>query len=227
MIKYFKDWNSFEKAWLAVFTVITLSLFFARHDTWIGLTASLTGMFCVVLTAKGRISSFYFGLINILTYSYVAYKSAYYGDVMLNMLFFLPTTFIGIINWRKNLSKEAVKTVIVQRLSRQQKANWFLLSLAATVVYGLFLHLINGTLPFIDSITTIFSIAATLLLINRYTFQWFFWIMVDVWSIVMWAYIFLRDGNEISVLVMWAAFLVNAIYGYFNWRKIERRQYGR
>ena len=51
--------------------------------------------------------------------------------------------------------------------------------------------------------------------------------MVDVFSIVMWAYIFLRDGNEISMLVMWSAFLVNAIYGYYNWRKMEKNQNGK
>src|SRR3989344_8673386 len=79
----FKDWNLFEKIWIITFTLVNIYLFFSWGDTWIGLTASLTGMLCVVLTAKGKISSFYWGLINIFAYSYVAYQSAYYGDVLL------------------------------------------------------------------------------------------------------------------------------------------------
>ena len=78
---YAKDWSLFEKIWLLTFTIVNIYLFFAWQDSWIGLTASLTGMLCVVLTAKARISSFYWGLINILTYSYVAYQSRYFGDV--------------------------------------------------------------------------------------------------------------------------------------------------
>lgn len=56
MKNYFKDWNLSEKIWLFTFTAVNLYLFFAWHDTWIGLTASITGMLCVVLTAKGKIS---------------------------------------------------------------------------------------------------------------------------------------------------------------------------
>ena len=59
---------------------------------------------------------------------------------------------------------------------------------------------------------------------KRLTEQWFFWIMVDVLSIIMWAYIFITSGGDVSMLVMWSAFLVNAVYGYYNWRKLEKKQ---
>jgi len=228
MKKYFKDWNTFEKLWLGVFTLINIYLFFAWHDTLIGLVASLTGMLCVVLTAKGKISSFYVGLINILTYSYVAYGSKYYGDVMLNMLYFLPMTFVGIYYWKKNTKKEKEgEKLLINHLSWKNKFIWLVISLIIVVDYGFLLNWLGGTLPFVDSVTTVFSIVATIMLTKRLTDQWMYWILVDIWSIVMWAFIFLRDGNEVSMLVMWSAFLVNAVYGYYNWRKMEREQNGK
>lgn len=228
MKKLFKDWNLFEKIWLLTFTAVNIYLFFAWHDTWIGLTASLTGMLCVVLTAKGKISSFYWGLINIFAYSYVAYGSAYYGDVMLNMLYFLPMTFFGIYFWGKNSKKkDETKVVLVKKLNWKNKILVLGLSLILVYGLGLFLKMIQGTLPFVDSTTTIFSIIATVLLTKRYADQWFYWIMVDIWSIVMWVFIFIRDGNQVSMLVMWTAFLANALYGYYNWLKLEREQNGK
>jgi nicotinamide mononucleotide transporter len=225
MKDYVKDWTLFERMWLATFTAINIYLFFAVGDTWIGLIASLTGMLCVILTTKGKISNFYWGLANILAYSYVAWQSKYYGDVGLNMLFFLPMTFPGIYYWKKNYAKiKHSKRVIVKSLTWKNKIFWFLVSLIALFLFGLFLRYVHGTLPFIDSTTTIFSIVATILLTKRYSDQWFYWIMVDIWSIVMWVYIFLRDGNQVSMLVMWSAFLVNALYGYYNWIKMERLQ---
>ena len=223
--KYFKSWTLFEKSWLIVFTLINLYLFYVWQDTVIGLIASLTGMLCVVLTAKARISSFYYGLVNILAYSYVAYKSAYYGDVMLNMLFFLPMAFIGIYYWKKNIRKKSIKDVVVRSLSWKERISWFAISLAALFAYGLILKLINGTLPFIDSSTTVFSIIATIMLTRRLTDQWFYWIMVDVLSIIMWVYIFVTTGGDVSMLVMWSAYLVNAIYGFYNWRKMENKHH--
>ncbi len=228
MKKILKDWNLFEKIWLLAFTAVNIYLFFAWHDTWIGLTASLTGMLCVVLTAKGKISSFYWGLINIFAYSYVAYSSAYYGDVILNMLYFLPMTFFGIYFWGKNSKKkDETKVVLVKKLSWRNKILVFGLSLILVYGLGLFLKMIQGTLPFVDSTTTIFSIIATILLTKRYADQWFYWIMVDIWSIVMWVFIFVRDGNQVSMLVMWTAFLANALYGYYNWLKLEKEQNGK
>jgi nicotinamide mononucleotide transporter len=222
---YVKEWTVFERIWLLTFTSVNIYLFFALGDTWIGLTASLTGMLCVVLTTKGKISNFYWGLINIFAYSYVAWQSKYYGDVGLNMLFFLPMTVPGIYYWKKNYAKvNSSKRVLVKSLRWRDKVLWFAGSLMVLYLFGLFLKSVHGTLPFIDSTTTVFSIVATILLTKRYSDQWFYWIMVDVWSIVMWIYIFLRDGNQVSMLVMWTAFLVNALYGYYNWRKLERLQ---
>jgi nicotinamide mononucleotide transporter len=219
---YFKDWNTFEKLWLFAFTLVNIYLFFAWKDSWIGLTASLTGMLCVVLTAKAKLSSFYWGLINIFAYSYVAFSSKYYGDVMLNLGYFLPMTFIGIYYWKKNLDKKDA-TVKVTSLDMKNKILWFVISLALIFDYGLLLRWMGGTLPFVDSLTTVFSVVATILLNKRCSDQWFYWIMVDVFSIVMWVFIFIRDGNQVSMLVMWTAFLVNAAYGYYNWKKLEKK----
>lgn len=220
--RLFKDWTLYEKLWIVIFFAVNIYLFFAWQDTWIGLTASLTGMLCVVLTAKGKISSFYWGLINILTYSYLAWRSAYFGDVALNMLYFLPMTFFGIYYWKKNARDKDKKEVKVKILSWKEKSIWAILSVMGTIVLGLILMMLKGTLPFIDASTTIFSIVATILLTKRATDQWIYWILVDVLSIAMWAYIFFTSGSDISMLVMWTAYLVNACYGYYNWRKLEK-----
>jgi nicotinamide mononucleotide transporter len=136
-------------------------------------------------------------------------------------------TFVGIYYWSKNTKKKYdKKKLIVRSLTWTEKAVWLVISLALTYAFGLFLKFLHGTLPFVDSVTTIFSIVATIMLTKRMTDQWFYWILVDVWSIVMWVYIFLRDGNQVSMLVMWSAFLVNAIYGYSNWIRLERDKVG-
>ena len=224
---YVRGWTTFEISWLLIFTIINIYLFIAWQDSWIGLTASITGMICVVLTAKARISSFYFGLVNILAYSYVAFQSAYYGDVMLNMLYFLPMTFVGIYYWRRNRKGNKKDEIVVKSLDWERRIIWFLSSIVILIVYGLILTIIKGTLPFIDSATTVFSVIATLMLNKRLTEQWFYWIAVDVLAIIMWAYIFITSGGDVSMLVMWSAFLVNAVYGYFNWKRLERKNNGK
>lgn len=55
--------------------------------------------------------------------------------------------------------------------------------------------------------------------------QWILWIVVDVVSIIMWFIVVFQQGsNDIGVLIMWSAYLINAIYGFLNWIAMYRRQ---
>ena len=68
----FKEWTWFERIWLMVFTAINVYLYVQWDSGLIGLISSMTGMLCVVLVAKGKISNFLFGIINTATYAYIS-----------------------------------------------------------------------------------------------------------------------------------------------------------
>ena len=141
------------------------------------------------------------------------------------MFYFLPVQFVGLYYWRKNANKERIKDdVLVTHLGFNEKLSWMIISILGIFLYGLFLRYLGGTLPFVDSTSTILSIIAMILMIKRVTEQWILWIAIDVVSIYMWAYILFQGGNGISMLIMWTAYLVNAMYGYHNWRKLEKIQ---
>lgn len=220
---YFDDWTLFERWWLAIFTTVTVYLFFAWHDSLVGLGASLTGMMCVILTAKGKISNYYFGIVNCVLYAYVAYQSQYYGEVMLNILYFLPLQFIGIHYWRKHVdTRKTDDDVIVGWFSWKQRALWVLITILGTVGVGVFLRAIRSELPYVGAFTVILSVIAMVLTVKRVAEQWVLWIVVDVVTIYMWVVSLANGGNDISVLIMWVAFLTNAFYGFINWVRLGK-----
>jgi nicotinamide mononucleotide transporter len=222
-----KNWTRFEIGWLFTFTLINIYLFFAWSDSLLGLISSISGMLCVVLVAKGKIANYYFGIVQTLTYAYIAYGYGLYGEVMLNALFYFPVQFIGIYMWKKNKTEHGVKgeDVIISSLT---KKGWFytvLSILILTIGYGFFLKFLGGNLVWTDSATNVLSIAAQILMLKRYTEQWLLWISVNVLSIFLWlGALISQGGNDFSMLVMWSAFLVNSIYGYLNWRKLSIKQ---
>lgn len=222
---YFADWSWFERVWLFAFTAVTIYLYVALDDTLIGLLASLTGMLSVVLVAKGKTWNYYPGIINVVLYAFVAYGQKYYGEVMLNLLYFLPMQFIGLIMWRRNgVSEEKRNDVKVAVMTNRARLYWSLLCLAATIAYAWVLKAMGGALPFIDSLTAVLSIVAMIFMVKRYVEQWVVWIIIDVLTIYMWLVAFMGDGNDVSILVMWIAYLANAIYGWLNWRAQYRVQ---
>lgn len=227
MVGILKNWTRFEMVWLFTFTMVNIYLYFAWQDSLIGLISSISGMLCVVLVAKGKITNYYFGIIQTLTYAYIAYGYGLYGEVMLNALFYFPVQFIGIYLWSRNKTDQGVKgeDVIIKRLS---KIGWFYTItsvLTLTVAYGFFLKYLGGNNVWTDSATNVLSIAAQILMLKRFTEQWILWISVNILSIFLWlSALITQGGNDFSMLVMWSAFLVNSIYGYINWRKLYIKQ---
>ena len=62
-------WRGWEVLWLAVATLSVLCVSVLLGDNLLGILSSVTGVICVVLTAKGKLASYYFGVVNCVLYS--------------------------------------------------------------------------------------------------------------------------------------------------------------
>ena len=80
-------------------------------------------------------------------------------------------------------------------------------------------RLIDGTLPFVDAMSTVFSIFAQILCVKRYMEQWVLWVIVDVVTVIMWVYAFINGTGDMATVLMWSVYLVNAIIMLVKWNK--------
>lgn len=215
-------WKPFDIIWLCIATVVILALSIYWRDNWISLTAGLTGVWCVILTGKGKRSSFLIGLVNSVLYAWIAFDAKYYGEVMLNLLYYVPAGVIGWFAWKKHINEETGE-VIKTRLSMKGGIAVYSLTAAAIFLYGLVLRTLGGNLPFIDSMSTVVSITAQILSIKRLTEQWILWIIVDAVTVVMWAVNFINGRETIATLAMWCIYLLNAIFMFIKWNKESKK----
>src|SRR5690606_26178752 len=227
--KFFEDWSLFEKSWLLIFTAINIYLFFAWDDTLLGLISSLSGMLCVLLVAKGKISNYYFGIIQTSTYAYISFTYGLYGEAMLNGLFYFPIQFIGLYLWYRNTikNKDSVQgeDVIVKTMKMSSWLYTVIAIIIGTALYAILLQTIGGRSVGLDSATNVLSITAQILMLKRFAEQWLFWILVNILSIALWVITLdSTGGNDYTLVVMWTAFLFNSMYGYYNWRKMAKKQ---
>ena len=218
--KYIKSemtgWSAFDLIWLAFATAVILALSIYWQDSWMSLLAAITGVWCVILTGKGKRSSFIFGLINVVFYAIVSFQAKYYGEVMLNALYYFPMNFVGWFAWKKHMNDETGE-VVKERLSIKKSVVVYAATAVAIFGYGLILQTLGGSLPYIDSMSTVISIAAQILSIKRLMEQWVLWIVVDVVTVVMWAVNFAQGNESIAMLAMWSVYLLNAIIMFIRW----------
>ena len=195
----------------------------------IGAIAGMSGMICNVLCAKRNISNYFFGLLNVTLYAWIAWQNRIYGDVALNLIYYLPMQFVGFFTWykRRDVESEEDKSAVkVKRLSRKQRIKLLVLMGIIIFVTGFILkRYTSDPQPFKDSATTIISIVAMLLMVATFVEQWWLWIAVNIISTVMWIYAY-QSGGEGSgeMIIKWFFNLANSINGYIVWSKAVKKQ---
>ena len=211
-------WKIGDAAWMVLANLVIILVSIYQHDSLLSIFAALTGVICVILCGLGKVSNYFWGTINVILYAIVAYKAKYYGDVMLNLLYYFPTNIVGWVLWEKNLNKES-NCVYKKRMTIKQDVYLSIISIVSVVGYSFILKLLGGNLPLADSMSTVFSVIAQILMIKRYAEQWVIWIVVDVVSVIMWFVALFNEGASIAMLLMWSVYLGNAVIMFIKWMK--------
>lgn len=217
-------WKAWEIIWLlfSISVMVTLSLYWG--DNFRGIAAGVTGVLCVILTGKGKMSCYLFGAINTILYAWIAFEARYYGEVMLNSLYYLPMQFVGWSMWKKHIDQEA-KEVIKARLSIKKEVMVAIISIISVFIYGTVLKKMGGNLPYIDSMSTCLSVLAMILSVKRLMEQWVLWIVIDVITVYMWLVDYINGGSDVATLLMWSIYLINAIIMFWKWHKESHKEF--
>ncbi len=214
----FTGWKMWQIVWIFLANAVILGVSLYLGDTALGILASLTGVSCVILCGMGKLSNYIFGTINVVLYAIVAWKAKYYGDVMLNLLYYFPTNLLGFFVWSKHINHEN-NEVYKKRMTWKQDTVLGIVSVAGVLGYSYILKKMGGNLPIVDSMSTVFSVIAQILMIKRFVEQWIIWIIVDIVSVIMWIAAFFTGGESVAVLMMWSVYLANAIIMFVKWSR--------
>jgi len=222
-------WNKYEILWGILSVTILAVVSVKTTDDYLILTtiATITGMFNLLLVAKGKVLNYFFALINNLTYAYICYQQGIYGQFLLFAFWFFPMQFYGFYSWTKPQNTSENNDIMTKNLNNRQRFVLILGILVAATLYGYFIlmgyfHQQIGLIP--DSLTGVVSVVAITLMVKAYVEQWILWIVINTLSTVIWLQQYLSgDGAGIAFLVMWLIYLINAVYGYINWKKLNER----
>lgn len=245
MFKDFKGFTLYEKWFFSLFLILQCFVFVLPllvgeaqgigKEAILNLIASISGVVCVFMAAKGRLSTYFFGVIQVCTYGYLSFKAHFMGEVGMQVIF-LIFQFIGLVVWWRHMKQDPeVKNAKVKEVDAKglTPLTWIVTLVLTVVLYlGLvaLLYQLSGDFyaqhPWVDGTSTALSIVGQTLMTLRFKEQWLFWIAVNLITIVLWAQAF-NDAIQthtvsygaMAMILMWMAFLINSIYGYRQWRR--------
>lgn len=210
--------------WSGSVLLITLSFLIFDRESYVSLAASLIGVTSLIFAAKGDPIAQGLMIVFSLLYGYISYSFAYYGEMATYLGMTGPMAVFSLISWLRHPFEGRRREVEVSRLSRREWAFMLILSVPVTVVFFFVLRHFGtaNLLPSTVSVTT--SFIAVYLTFRRNPYFALAYAANDGVLILLWTLASMKDSSYVSVLMCFVAFLVNDLYGFVSWKKMERRQ---
>lgn len=210
--------------WYSSVIFIVMSFCIFDRENFLALAASLIGVTSLIFNAKGNPVGQLLMVIFSLLYGIISYTFSYYGEMITYLGMTMPMAFFALISWLKNPYNGNKSQVKINSLSKKEVIFMFLAAAAITVGFYFILDAFGtaNIIPSTISVTT--SFLAVYLTFRRSSYFALAYAANDIVLVVLWVMASLTDTRYISVVVCFAAFLVNDIYGFVNWKRIKKRQ---
>ena len=197
--------------------LLQLVVYAITPDSWLGMVSGISGVISVVLCAKGKISFYFIGFVQTISYLILAWQNKFYGEVIENV-FYLVTMVWGIFIWKEHITtdEDGATLVVGKKFTVWQWIASIVGTVVLTVMMGFVLTKIGSNQAYTDAATNVLAIFAQLLMIWRYREQWIVWFIIDILCLKMW----FVAGNW-SMVAMYIAWTINCIYGWYNWKKLS------
>ena len=210
--------------WGSSAALILVSFFLFDRVNFMTLAASLIGTTSLIFNAKGNPMVQALMVIFSLLYGVISYTFSYYGEMITYLGMTGPMALFALISWLRNPYKGNHAEVTVNRIGKWEYSGMYLATALVTLGFYFILEHFNtaNIIPSTLSVTT--SFIAVYLTFRRSPYFALAYAANDVVLIVLWILAAKEDISYLSVIICFVMFLVNDLYGFVSWKRMEKRQ---
>ncbi len=210
--------------WCSSVIFIAVSFIIFDRENYLTLSASLIGVTSLIFNAKGNPFGQLLMIIFSLLYGIISFTFSYYGEMITYLGMTMPMAAFALVSWLKNPYNGNKAEVEVNSISKKETALMWAITAVITAAFYFILDFFNtaNIIPSTISVTT--SFLAVYLTFRRSHYFALAYAANDIVLIMLWVLASFSDTRYISVVFCFAAFFVNDIYGFINWKRIKKRQ---
>ena len=224
----FKSLTKFEKGlWLTSLAVTLLSYllsyFFSGNGDLLNLIASLIGVTALIFVAKGHVLGQLLTVVFAVFYGIISVIFTYYGEMITYLFMTAPMAVIAAIEWMRNPYKDT-QEVKVHKVTKKQLTVMWLLAILVTVLFYFVLKALNTANLVFSTISITTSFVASYLTFLRSPYYAIGYSANDVVLIVLWILASMENISYLPMVACFVMFLFNDLYGFYNWRRLQKKQ---
>jgi nicotinamide mononucleotide transporter len=183
-------------------------------DIGLELLAAVFTIASVVYSKKNNVLVFPTGMICTAIFAYLLLKWGLLGDTMINVYYFIMSTY-GWYIWTRKVDSTHVTPI--SKTNAKEKVTSVIIFLATFVfVWGVytFFDKFNHWTSYVDTLTTAIFFVGMWLMAKRKIENWIYWIVGNIITVPLYFY----KGLTFSSILYFVLTII-AIYGYFAWKK--------
>ncbi|WP_319003756.1 nicotinamide riboside transporter PnuC [Shewanella chilikensis] len=191
-------------------TLVNIPIGSGYAMSWIEAVGTVFGLLCIWFASQEKTINYLFGLVNVTLFAIIFYQIQLYGILLLQLFFFCANLY-GWYAWTRP-DQQTGDTLKVRWLSKQKLAftaavsvlGIGLMTVYIDPVFALFAQVSVDTLnlfgaglaqpvlepdafPFWDSVMTVLSVVAQILMTRKYVENWILWVLINVVSVGIYA----------------------------------------
>lgn len=220
----FKGLTKFEWIlWLSSIVVVISSFVMSKGQSLLNCIASLIGVTALIFVSKGDVFGQILTVVFSIFYGIISFRFRYYGEMITYLGMTAPIAVVSVISWIKHPYNNSTE-VEVQHLKKRQICNIVILTVIITFVFYFILKFFNTENLIISTFSIATSFSASFLTFLRSPYYALAYSTNDIVLIVLWILATISDLSYMPMIFCFLMFLINDIYGYYNWVRIKKRQ---
>ena len=220
----FSQLNKFEWIlWGSSVLCIVVSYFLSGNGALLEMIASLVGVTALIFVAKGLIIGQAMTVLFSVFYGIISVVFGYYGEAITYLIMTAPMAIAAIISWIRHPFKDSDE-VEVAKLNKSTKIILAALTVVVTVAFYFILGALGNKNLIVSTLSVTTSFVAASLTFLRSPYYAIGYSLNDIVLIVLWILAAISKPQYIPMIFCFVMFLANDLYGFINWRKMEKKQ---
>ena len=208
---------------LSVLAVVATFLIFQSKDV-LSLIASLIGVSALIFVAKGHLLGQILTVVFAIFYGIISFYFQYYGEVITYLGMTAPMAIVALISWFRHPFKDTQEVEVVSKLSKKQTLWMWILTLLITALFYFILGWLGNANLAVSTVSITTSFLAVYLTACRSPYYALAYAANDIVLIILWIFAARVEIGSVPMVACFAMFLANDLYGFFNWKRMEKWQ---
>ncbi len=208
------------KLWIGSVVIVIISNILTGTVDMLTLVAACIGVTSLIFAAKGNVWAQILMIVFSILYGIISWRFRYWGEMITYLGMTMPMAVFSTITWLKNPAANG-KEVAIQKLNLKHVIGLVVCGTITTAVFYVILRRLDTPNIVLSTISITTSFLAAALTMLRTSYYALGYAANDIVLILMWVLASMENPVYIPVVVNFAIFFINDMYGFISWKKRE------